>query len=459
MTDELALTNPNVMLHPMPNPMPSSVLSCWLRLSLEAGVGPVAARALLEEFGPPEQIYATDPRVLAARLPAPLARQLAAPTDGAMQARIDEAQAWADLPGNYLLTLADTHYPPALLATHDPPLLLYVKGLPSLLGRHGLAVVGARNATPDGLGNARDFSRHLAGQGWTIVSGLALGIDAAAHEGALAAGPEGGGTIAVIGTGADVVYPARNHALARRIAECGAIVSELPLGTPAIAHHFPRRNRLVAGLSRGVLVVEAAVHSGSLITARLAADIGRDVFAIPGSIHSPLSRGCHALLRQGARLVETSQDIMDELAGVLRGKEAQREQEAQPAQATTALDAAPRRPPTATRLLSGDAARFPGDLSADALSPEDRAVLHAMAFSPIGLDALALRCGLAPHALHGRLLMLELDGHIGRLPGGQYQRQRVRATTADLFAPSAHLSHDASIDAIQVAPAPESRSE
>lgn len=398
------------MLEPTPASVPSFVLSCWLRLSLEAGVGPVAARALLEEFGPPEQIYATDPAVLAARLPAPLARQFAAPPDAAMQARINEALAWADLPGNYLMTLADSHYPPALLATHDPPLLLYVKGLPSLLGRHGLAVVGARNATPDGLGNARDFSRHLAAQGWTIVSGLALGIDAAAHEGALAAGPEGGGTIAVIGTGADVVYPARNHALARRIAECGAIVSELPLGTPALAHHFPRRNRLVAGVSRGVLVVEAAVHSGSLITARLAADIGRDVFAIPGSIHSPLSRGCHVLLRQGAKLVETSQDIMDELAHVQPGKED-----------GPARTVAPPESPSSADLFS------------NALSPEDRGVLRAMAFSPVSLDVLASRCSLPSHTLHARLLTLELDGHIARLPGGHYQRQRSPAAPASLL--------------------------
>ncbi|GGX23015.1 hypothetical protein GCM10007242_32990 [Pigmentiphaga litoralis] len=191
----------------MPSLSASKSLAAWLRLSFEPGVGPITAYGLLQEFGPPDQLYAQGLDALSAKLPLPLARQLAAPADDATRRRIDDALAWADRPGNYLMTLNDRHYPPALLATHDPPTLLYVKGLPPLLGRHGLAIVGSRNATPDGLGHAREFAQHLAGLGYTIVSGLALGIDAAAHEGALAAGADGGGTLAVVGTGADVVYP------------------------------------------------------------------------------------------------------------------------------------------------------------------------------------------------------------------------------------------------------------
>jgi len=392
----------------MPSPSVSDSLAAWLRLSLEPGVGPVTAYGLLQEFGPPDQLYAQDPGTLSAKLPLALARQLAAPADDATQRRIDDALAWADKPGNYLMTLNDRHYPPALLATHDPPTLLYVKGLPSLLGRHGLAIVGSRNATPDGLAHAREFAQHLASLGYTIVSGLALGIDAAAHEGALAAGADGGGTIAVTGTGADVVYPRSNHALAQRIADQGAIMSELPLGTRAIAHHFPRRNRLVAGLSKGVLVVEAAVHSGSLITARIAADIGRDVFAIPGSIHSPLSRGCHALLRQGAKLVECSQDIVDELLD-------------QPTagQATLFLDS----------HSEGDQAsrgKSAGKSAATAfvpppLSEDDLALLRAMGFRVIRPEMAAHRLGWPIQDVLARLLPLELKSLVTRLPGGSYQ--------------------------------------
>src|SRR5690606_13554363 len=208
-----------------------------------------------------------------------------------MLAAIEATLAWAAHSDHHLLTLGDAAYPPLLLETSDPPPLLYAVGDLERLSAPAVAIVGARNATPGGLDNARAFAKALAQQGWCVVSGLAAGIDAAAHEGAMAAGAGGGSTIAVMGTGADIIYPARNRTLARRIAAQGLLLSEYPLGMPALPHQFPRRNRLVAGLSRGVLIVEAALQSGSLITARLAGDMGREVFAMPGSIHSPLSRG------------------------------------------------------------------------------------------------------------------------------------------------------------------------
>ncbi|WP_420223243.1 DNA-processing protein DprA [Pigmentiphaga litoralis] len=408
----------------MPSASVSDSLAAWLRLSFEPNVGPVTAYHLLQEFGLPDQLYAHDLDALAAKLPIPLARQLAAPADDATRRRIDDALAWADQPGHYLMTLNDRHYPPALLVTHDPPTLLYVKGLPSLLGRHGLAIVGSRNATPDGVGHAREFARHLARLGYTIVSGLALGIDAAAHEGALAAGADGGGTLAVVGTGADVVYPRSNHALAQRIADQGAIVSELPLGTRGLAHHFPRRNRLVAGLSKGVLVVEAATHSGSLITARIAADIGRDVFAIPGSIHSPLSRGCHLLLRQGAKLVECSQDIVDELTNASGAAQAPLPSGAPAgAMATTQGDGHGRQGDQASHRPNGAGGR-PGTPAAPALpslSPEDLALLRAMGFGPVTPDMLAYRLGAPIQEVLARLLPLELRDRVHRLAGGRFQ--------------------------------------
>ncbi len=287
-------------------------------------------------------------------------------------------------PGRYLVTLADPTYPQSLLTIADPPILLYVAGDPAFLQGPSLAVVGARNATPGGCDNARAFARHLAAHGWRVVSGLALGIDGAAHEGALEAGPDGAGTVAVMGTGIDRIYPARHRELAHRIAAHGALVSELPLGTGAQPQHFPKRNRIVAGLARGVLVVEAARQSGSLITARLAGESGREVFAIPGSIHSPLSRGCHALIRQGAKLVETASDITDELGGG-------------PMPAARGTQAAP--------------AALP-----------DHPVLDALGFDPLHLDAIQARCALSTGELQAQLLELELQGRIARLDDGRYQR-------------------------------------
>ena len=358
----------------------SDPLAPWLRLILTPGVGPGQQRQLLAAFGPPEGIYAAGHSAIAAVIGGPTARILL--EHDATQA-VDTALEWLSQPGNRLLTLGDEAYPAALLEIPDPPVALYVKGDAALLSRPSLAVVGARNATPQGEANAESFSRALSEAGLCIVSGLALGIDAAAHRGGLA-GP--GSTVAVIGTGADRIYPARNAALARQIAEAGVIVSEFPLGIGPLAHNFPRRNRLIAGLAQGVLVVEAALKSGSLITARLATDCGREVFAIPGSIHSPVARGCHQLIRDGAKLVETAVDILDELRLA-------------PREAAPQLDLAPVDD-------EGDEAQ----------------VIRAMGHDPVDMDALVQRTNLTAEALYAILLALELDGRVSRLPGGRLQR-------------------------------------
>jgi DNA processing protein len=285
-------------------------LSNWIRLMQTDGVGPATARQLLGAFGLPEQIFATGYTALSKIVSERVARALKAMPTTQQEDDIARALDWAALPGNQIVTLGDERYPASLLTTDDPPMVLYIKGRVDLLQTPALAIVGSRNATSDGIVNAMRFAEHLSRQGVTIVSGLALGIDAAAHQGALN-GPAS--TVAVIGTGADIVYPAKNRDLAHRIAESGCIVSEYPLGTGAMQSNFPRRNRIISGLSRGVLVVEAALASGTLITARLATEQGRDVFAIPGSIHSPLSKGCHRLIKQGAKLVESAEDILEEL--------------------------------------------------------------------------------------------------------------------------------------------------
>lgn len=370
----------------MPLTQPHDELSAWLRLSLEPDLGPSLAYALLSALGEPAQIYARRAAELMRHVPQDLAVQLAAEPPAELAENIAATLRWVDEPGRHILTLADAAYPQQLLTIADPPLLLYVAGDPAQLSKPGLAVVGARSATPGGEENARAFSRHLSAQGWSVVSGLALGIDGAAHEGALAAGPEGAGTTAVMGTGIDRIYPAAHRDLAHRIAAHGALISELPLGTPVRAFNFPRRNRLVAGLARGVLVVEAAKQSGSLITARLAAESGREVFAIPGSIHSPLSRGCHALIRQGAKLVETAQDITDELG-----------------------------------LPSPDARPAAEKTAQAATAPETR-LLRALGHDPVHLDALQARTGLDTATLQAQLLELELAGHIARLDDGRFQQ-------------------------------------
>ena len=366
--------------------MSSHELADWLRLTLIPGIGGERQRRLLKAFGLPEAIFAARQSALAELIGDKLARAL---HDHDASEAIAATLAWAEQPGNTLLTLADADYPPRLLELPDPPTLLYVKGDTSLLNRPGLAIVGARSATPQGESNAAAFAEALARSGLNIISGLALGIDAAAHAGALDAD---GVTIAVIGTGADRMYPARNQALARRILERGAIVTEFPLGTQVAAHNFPRRNRIISGLAQGVLVVEAALNSGSLITARLATEQGREVFAIPGSIHSPQSKGCHRLIRDGAKLVETAEDILEE--AVFSGY---------------------------ANVIS-PAADAPTDTAPDSDRSSDD-LLAALGHDPVSLDTLAARTGLTADALYAILLSLELDGHLARLPGGRFQRR------------------------------------
>ncbi len=356
-------------------------LAAWLRLTLIPGVGGEARRALLKTFGLPPAIFEAAAQALSAVIDPALAGSL---LSHECSAGIEAALEWQAQPGNHLLTLADADYPPSLLTSDDPPVLLYAKGNIALLKRPMLAVVGSRNATAQGVRDAEAFSKSLGDAGLTIVSGLALGIDAAAHRGALATAAA---TVAVIGTGADRLYPARNEALARSIAENGVVLSEFPLGTPALAFNFPRRNRIIAGLGLGCLVVEAAQRSGSLITARLAAESGREVFAIPGSIHSPLSRGCHQLIRQGAKLVESAQDILEEL-----------------------------------RWKTPSAASPATDPSVAAQSGSEEQVLAFLGDAPCPLDTLSARSGLTPADLLAMLLPMELAGRVARLPGGLYQR-------------------------------------
>lgn len=383
--------SPPVHARAMSDP-PSSDAFPWLRLSLEPGLSAAVARRAVAQAGGPGALLAAGPTALVAWLGPTLGRRLAAPALAEVEAACAAAQRWAQAPGQRLLGLDDPAYPAHLRELVDAPLMLYVRGEAQALSRPGLAIVGARHATPGGMETARSFAAGLAGQGWCIVSGLAAGIDAAAHLGALDAGETGGGTVAVLGTGVDRIYPARNRALAERIlAAGGAVVSELPLGAPPLRGHFPRRNRLVAGCAHGVLVVEAALHSGSLITARLAAEAGREVFAIPGSIHAPLARGCHALIRDGAKLTEGLADILDELPA-----------------SRPAADARP--------ACAGPAA------SADPPDPAARAVLHALGHDPVHVDDLVRRCGIDAPAVQASLLMLELEGTVARLDGGRYQR-------------------------------------
>ena len=363
--------------------MAPSDFDAWFRLLQAPGVGRGTARRLLAACGSAEAVLAS-PLTTLRQLAGEAAAQALKTPDDETEARLAVARAWlAGGADRHAFTPGDPHYPTALLQTADPPLLLYLQGDPAVLLRPALAVVGSRNATPQGLANARAFAQALATQGWCIVSGLALGIDAAAHEGALEAAG-GVGTVAVVGTGLDRVFPARHRALAHRIAAAGALLSEYAPGSPPLREHFPERNRLIAGLSQGTLVVEAALASGSLITARLASEAGREVFAIPGSIHSPQARGCHALIRQGAKLVETAEDIVEELRG--------------------------QRP-------------LPLPEAADTAEPgREDPLLAALGHDPVTLDALLARTGESAAVLSARLLELELEGRVARLPGGLYQR-------------------------------------
>ena len=381
-------------------------LGAWLRLTLSPGVGNGAARRLLACFGLPQAVFQqTEAALLQCVTPAQARALIVVPP--AWEALRDATWRWLEEAprepegaARAVVTLGDPRYPQLLLDTEDPPLLLYLMGPAPLVARtpfpagRCLAVVGSRNPTAQGADNARLFSRALAEAGFTIVSGLALGIDAAAHEGALdavsgASGGDAPATIAVVGTGLDRVYPRKNLGLAHRIAARGLLVSEYPLGTPPLAANFPKRNRIISGLSQGTLVVEAALASGSLITARMAAEQGREVFAIPGSIHAPQSRGCHALIRQGAKLVESAQDVLEELR--LPG----------PAGAASQPAAAP---------------------TDDPADETDSALLQALGFDPMAVDALVARTGQDAASVQVELLELELEGRVARLPGGLFQR-------------------------------------
>ncbi|MCA0212002.1 MAG: DNA-processing protein DprA [Proteobacteria bacterium] len=371
-------------------------LAAWLRLTLSEGVGNESARRLLAAFGLPQAIFSQSLAALEQVVSAPQAAQLLADPEG-LAPLLETTWAWLqgqDETGQRrIITLGDPAYPASLLATEDPPLLLYMMG--QALDAHALsrcvAIVGSRNPTPQGEANAQQFAKALAGAGLTVVSGMALGVDGAAHRGALEGAAAGQlATIAVVGTGLDRVYPKRHLALAHAIARQGVIVSEYPLGTPPLAPNFPKRNRIIAGLGAGTLVVEAALQSGSLITARMAVEQGKDVFAIPGSIHSPQSRGCHLLLKQGAKLVESAQDVLEEL---------RLDSPAMPA-----------------------AQMEPSSAEATANTARHAPLLRVLGFDPVGLDALVARTGMDAATLQAHLLELELEGHVGRLPGGLFQR-------------------------------------
>ncbi|MDP3619804.1 MAG: DNA-processing protein DprA [Ramlibacter sp.] len=374
-------------------------LAAWLRLALTPGVGNTTARRLLAAFGLPQAIFSQSLESFAAVVGPAQAKALGLEPPG-LSDLLEATWRWLHQQDGHerrIIALGDAHYPQLLLNTADPPLMLYLMGRTRAPWPPSLAIVGSRNPTAQGLVNAKQFAHSFAQSGLSVISGLALGVDGAAHEGAL----DGAGaraetdesvlaTIAVVGTGLDRVYPSRHLALAHRIARSGLIVSEYAIGTPPLAENFPRRNRIIAALSQGTVVVEAALKSGSLITAHQAIEMGREVFAIPGSIHSPQSRGCHALLKQGAKLVETAQDVLEEL-----------------------------------KLPLGQLSDRPARAAANDESDDGRPgnpLLEALGFDPVSLDALIARTGISAAELQARLLEMELNDEIARLPGGLFQR-------------------------------------
>ena len=362
----------------------------WFALLYTPGLTRPAARHLLQALGSPQAVLGASAAQWAAAAGPAAAQALASP-DPTAHARLQRALDWLGAhPARQALTLGEPHYPEPLLHCGDPPLMLFLEGRADLLARPSVAVVGSRQATPQGLAHARQFAAALSDAGVTVVSGLAAGIDGAAHEGALRGD---GATVAVIGTGPDITYPSRHAGLWRRITEAGVVVSEYAPGTPALAHHFPHRNRIIAGLTRATLVIEAALKSGSLITARLASECGREVFAVPGSIQSPQSKGCHELIRQGAQLVESAEEILQVL------------------QLAT--------PGVGSPLPAPEAARA----ETDARTPHGR-LLRALGHDPVSLDTLMGRTGDAAPELGAWLLELELQGLVARLPGGRFQRQQ-----------------------------------
>jgi DNA processing protein len=358
----------------------------WLILSLCPGLSTASALQLIDQFGSAAAVTsASGSNLRASGLSDETARSLLNPDTQ----QLSQATEWLAAEGRHLLCLADASYPPLLAESGEAPLCLYVDGDPACLQLPQLAIVGSRNATPGGRETARDFAAHLASSGLTITSGLATGIDAEAHQGALSGS---GTTIAVLGTGPDQVYPQSNTELAARIRQQGALVSEFSPGTPPRRNQFPRRNRIISGLSLGVLIVEAGLRSGSLITARYSGNYGREIFAVPGSVHNPLSKGCHKLIKQGAKLVETAADIVSELGS-----------------------------------LAGALESFPDCVATQATSPihtdpDYAKLLETMGFDPISINHLAGRSGLTAEQLSSMLLILELDGKVNNLPGGRFQR-------------------------------------
>src|SRR5690348_16947590 len=373
-------------------------LRAWLILLRAPGIGPAAARALIAHAGSARAACASARRFRGQEGLSPEALAWIETPDAA---RLDADLAWLSEPDHHLLRCTDPDFPPQLAEIPQPPAALFVAGKPALLLGAQIAVVGSRSASAQGLANAREFARAFARHGLTVTSGLADGIDGAAHAGALEAG---GGTVAVIGTGADLVYPRKHRELAARIAQHGAIVSEYPPGTAALPAHFPQRNRLIAGLALGTLVIEASLQSGSLITARLAGETGREVFALPGSIHNPLSRGCHKLIREGARLTETAQEVTEALVPGAQALGAQLRE----------------------RLESPPSGAASPPVRAD--DPDYARLLTALGEAPLGLDELATRTGLKPAELSSMLLLLELEGTVAPAVNGRWQR---------IFAPSA----------------------
>jgi len=382
--------------------MDKDALRAWLRLSMTDGVGNEAARRLLACFGSPQTVFEQTHTALC-QVVSPKQSQALLTEPNALAVQCVRTQHWlAHQPDDYshaLWTLGDARYPPELLHLSDPPLMLYVAGQTHATLGNAIAVVGSRNPTPQGAQTAAQFGEALSQSGLCVVSGLALGVDGAAHQGALrgqrldAIGASHWQTVAVVGTGLDRVYPRQHQTLAHDIALHGLLVSEYHLGTPPLAQNFPKRNRIIAALGLGTLVVEAAMKSGSLITAKMALELGREVLAIPGSIHATQSHGCHALIRQGAKLVENAQDVLEE------------------------LQLAPQQQVNLFSEALGDTSHCNNAANDD----EDPLLTH-MGYAPVSLDALQARCGLDTASLQAQLLTLELDGAVGRLPGGLFQR-------------------------------------
>lgn len=359
----------------------SDEVALWIALNQIQGLGNGSIYQLLAKFGSPDRIFSASISQLREVINEALAIKI---NQGIQTEAVQPTMDWLNKDNTHIITLADSNYPQCLLQASNPPAILYAIGDLSWLNHSSIAIVGSRNATPQGEKNAESFAESLCDQGLCIVSGMALGIDGAAHRGAL---KSNGATIAVVGTGLDIVYPAKHRELAHQIAMRGLIISEFPLGTPSKAQNFPRRNRIISGLSLGCLVVEANIDSGSMITARLAAEQGREVFAIPGSIHSPVSKGCHQLIKQGAKLVESSTDILEELKNIL-----------------------PTHSPLGSIVQKGQ------------MPLETNTVLNCMGFDVMNFEALLDNSGLTPEALSSMLTLLELEGKITALAGGNYQR-------------------------------------